>query len=63
MTEVHIKAAQVEGKPQSEYAYNRDYPFWSIIVALCTMRILCSLENTAVLTTIIKELDLGNSYI
>lgn len=53
-----------EGEPQ--YAYDRDYRFWCIIFALCTMQILCSLENTVVVTslpTIVKELDLGSSYI
>ena len=52
--------------PQSQYVYNRDYRFWSIIIALCTMQLLCSLENTVVVTslpTIVKQLGLGSSYI
>lgn len=58
--------AEVEREPQTQYAYDRDYRFWSIIFALCTMMILCSLENTVVVTslpTIVKELGLGSSYI
>lgn len=54
----------VESEPQ--YQYTRDYRFWSIIFALCTMQILCSLENTVVVTslpTIVKQLGLGSSYI
>ncbi|KAI1497499.1 MFS general substrate transporter [Biscogniauxia marginata] len=57
---------EAEGEPQTRYAYNRDYRFWTIIVALCTMQILCSLENTVVVTslpTIVNELGLGSSYI
>ncbi len=57
---------KVEGEVQNQYAYDRDYRFWSIIVALCTMQILCSLENTVVVTslpTIVKQLGLGSNYI
>jgi len=57
---------EVEHEPQTQYAYDRDYRFWSIIVALCTMQILCSLENTVVVTslpTIVKQLGFGSSYI
>lgn len=57
----------VPGETQKEeYAYQQDYRFWSIIVALCTMQILCSLENTVVVTslpTIARQLGLGSSYI
>ncbi|KAK7931061.1 MFS general substrate transporter [Apiospora marii] len=55
-----------EAPQKEEYAYQRDYRFWSIIVALCTMQILCSLENTVVVTslpTIVRQLGLGSSYI
>ncbi|KAG8159567.1 hypothetical protein KVR01_010204 [Diaporthe batatas] len=55
-----------EREPQDHYAYNRDYRFWCIIIALCTMQVLCSLENTVVVTslpTIVRELGLGSSYI
>ncbi|KAI1864947.1 uncharacterized protein JN550_008493 [Neoarthrinium moseri] len=57
---------KISREPQDQYAYNRDYRFWSIILALCTMQILCSLENTVVVTslpTIVKQLGLGSSYI
>ncbi|KAI5926907.1 MFS general substrate transporter [Camillea tinctor] len=57
---------KVEPEPQAQYAYNRDYRFWSIIFALCTMQILSSLENTVVVTslpTIVNQLGLGSSYI
>ncbi|KAK8062545.1 hypothetical protein PG997_014642 [Apiospora hydei] len=59
---------KVQGEAQSkeEYAYKQDYRFWSIIIALCTMQILCSLENTVVVTslpTIVHQLGLGSSYI
>lgn len=56
----------VGDKLQTQYAYNQDYRFWCIIIALCTMQILCSLENTVVVTslpTIVKELGLGKNYI
>ncbi|KAI1206005.1 MFS general substrate transporter [Annulohypoxylon truncatum] len=59
-------STNVERESQTEYAYNRDYRFWSIIFALCTMQVLCSLENTVVVTslpTIVKQLGLGSSYI
>ncbi|KAI2610575.1 MFS general substrate transporter [Hypoxylon sp. NC1633] len=59
-------STELERDSQTEYAYNRDYRFWSIIAALCTMQILCSLENTVVVTslpTIVRQLDLGSSYI
>lgn len=55
-----------EAQLEHEYVYDRDYRFWSIIVALCTMQVLCSLENTVVVTslpTIVKQLGLGSSYI
>jgi hypothetical protein len=72
--DVHIKASpqlptlevEVEPEAQSEYVYDRDHRFWSIILALCTMQVLCSLENTVVVTslpTIVKQLGLGSSYI
>lgn len=51
---------------KGEYVYDRDYRFWSIIVALCTMQILCSLENTVVVTslpTIVQKLGLNSNYI
>lgn len=54
----------VNDEPQ--YEYTRDYRFWSIIFALCTMQVLCSLENTVVVTslpTIVRQLGLGSSYI
>ncbi|KAK8054280.1 MFS general substrate transporter [Apiospora saccharicola] len=58
---------KVPGEAQNEeYAYQRDYRFWSIIFALCTMQILCSLENTVVVTslpTIVRQLGLGSNYI
>ncbi|KAI1456980.1 MFS general substrate transporter [Annulohypoxylon moriforme] len=57
---------RAESEPKTQYEYNRDYRFWSIIFALCTMQILCSLENTVVVTslpTIVKQLGLGSSYI
>ncbi|KAK8115550.1 hypothetical protein PG984_012052 [Apiospora sp. TS-2023a] len=58
---------KVSGKAQKEeYAYQQDYRFWSIIFALCTMQILCSLENTVVVTslpTIVRQLGLGSNYI
>ncbi|KAI0887874.1 MFS general substrate transporter [Annulohypoxylon maeteangense] len=57
---------EVKSESQTEYAYDRDYRFWTIIFALCTMQILCSLENTVVVTslpTIVKQLGLGSSYI
>ncbi|KAI1392916.1 MFS general substrate transporter [Hypoxylon trugodes] len=57
---------KIESKPQTQYAYNQDYRFWCIITALYTMQVLCSLENTVVVTslpTIVKQLDLGSSYI
>ncbi|KAH9987076.1 MFS general substrate transporter [Xylariaceae sp. FL0662B] len=59
-------SVQVEREQRPQYAYDRDYRFWCIIVALCTMQILCSLENTVVVTslpTIVKQLGLGSSYI
>ncbi|KAI0022814.1 MFS general substrate transporter [Xylariomycetidae sp. FL0641] len=46
--------------------YTRDYRFWLVMAALCTMQILCSLENTVVVTslpTIVRQLGLGRSYI
>ena len=55
-----------ETQVKTEYAYNRDYRFWCVILALCTMQILCSLENTVVVTslpTIVSQLSLGSSYI
>ncbi|KAI1779316.1 MFS general substrate transporter [Hypoxylon cercidicola] len=57
---------KTEREPETQYAFDRDYRFWSIIFALCTMQILCSLENTVVVTslpTIVKQLGLGSSYI
>ena len=57
---------RTEPEQQTEYAYDRDYRFWCIILALCTMQVLCSLENTVVVTslpTIVGKLGLGSSYI
>ncbi|KAF7880859.1 uncharacterized protein EAF02_006750 [Botrytis sinoallii] len=65
-TETNTQSIQIEIEQQTEYVFNRDYRFWCIIIALCTMQILCSLENTVVVTslpTIVKHLDLGSSYI
>ncbi|KAI0412612.1 MFS general substrate transporter [Xylaria grammica] len=59
-------AGSVADEPQDQYAYEKDYRFWSVILALCTMQILCSLENTVVVTslpTIVRQLGLGSSYI
>lgn len=58
------KSGSTQG--QDEQAYNRDYRFWCVILALCAMQILCSLENTVVVTslpTIVSKLGLGSSYI
>lgn len=44
----------------------RDYRFWCIFLALGTMQVLLSLENTVVVTslpTIVRDLSLGNNYI
>lgn len=63
---IRVETLQVEAEPLTEYVYNRDYRFWCIIISLCTMQILRSLENTVVVTslpTIVKELSLGSSYI
>ncbi|KAF7937478.1 uncharacterized protein EAE98_001792 [Botrytis deweyae] len=65
-TETNTQSTQIETEQQTEYVFNRDYRFWCIIIALCTMQILCSLENTVVVTslpTIVKHLDLGSSYV
>ncbi|TGO59529.1 hypothetical protein BOTNAR_0160g00050 [Botryotinia narcissicola] len=65
-TETNTQPTQIETEPQSEYIFNRDYRFWCIMIALCTMQILCSLEDTVVVTslpTIVKHLDLGSGYI
>ncbi|KAK8029815.1 MFS general substrate transporter [Apiospora rasikravindrae] len=64
----HPPSDKVQGEAQlkEEYSYKQDYRFWSIIFALCTMQILCSLENTVVVTslpTIVHQLGLGSSYI
>ncbi|TGO45857.1 hypothetical protein BCON_0360g00010 [Botryotinia convoluta] len=62
----NAQPTQVKAEQQTEYVFNRDYRFWCIIIALCTMQILCSLENTVVVTslpTIVKQLDLRSSYI
>lgn len=56
----------VERQAHTQFVFDRDYRFWSIIFALCTMQVLCSLENTVVVTslpTIVQQLDLGSSYI
>ncbi|KAI0593474.1 MFS general substrate transporter [Biscogniauxia sp. FL1348] len=61
-----VAKGEGESQTQTQYVYNRDYRFWSVIVALCTMQVLCSLENTVVVTslpTIVKQLGLGSSYI
>ncbi|KAI1259158.1 MFS general substrate transporter [Xylariaceae sp. FL1019] len=58
--------SKVSDESQPHYDYQRDYRFWCIIIALCTMQVLCSLENTVVVTslpTIVKQLKLGSSYI
>ncbi|KAI0007192.1 major facilitator superfamily domain-containing protein [Xylariaceae sp. FL0662B] len=47
-------------------SYARNYRFWSIIIALCTMMLLGSLENTVIVTSlpvIVDELNLGRNYI
>ncbi|KAF7948276.1 uncharacterized protein EAE97_003687 [Botrytis byssoidea] len=65
-TETNTQPTQIETEPPSEYIFNHDYRFWCIMIALCTMQILRSLENTVVVTslpTIVKHLDLGSSYI
>jgi len=64
--DVELDQSQIVEVEPEEYAYDRDYRFWCIIVALCTMQILCSLENTVVVTslpTIVKQMGLGSSYI
>ncbi|KAK8124448.1 uncharacterized protein PG998_000207 [Apiospora kogelbergensis] len=63
----HPPTTKSESETKSEYAYQRDYRFWCIIFALCiTMQILCSLENTVVVTslpTTVNQLGLGSNYI
>lgn len=47
-------------------AYARDYRFWCVVVSLCAMMLLSSLENTVVVTSlpaIVRDLELGGSYI
>ncbi|KAF7897360.1 hypothetical protein EAF00_005588 [Botryotinia globosa] len=51
-TETNTQPTQIETEPQSEHIFNRDYRFWCITIALCTMRIFCSLENTVVGTSL-----------
>ncbi|KAF7930902.1 hypothetical protein EAE99_004152 [Botrytis elliptica] len=65
-TETNTQSIQIETAQQTEYVFNREYRFWCIIIALCTMQILCPLENTVVVTSlpaIVKHLDLGSSYV
>ncbi|KAK7959694.1 uncharacterized protein PG986_004548 [Apiospora aurea] len=57
---------QGEAQKEEERAYQQDYRFWSVIIALCTMQRLCSLDNTVVVTslpTIVSQLGLGSSHI
>ncbi|KAI1255003.1 hypothetical protein MGN70_003066 [Eutypa lata] len=56
----------VNGRIQVQKSYARNYRFWSIIIALCTMMLLGSLENTVIVTSlpvIVDELKLGRNYI
>lgn len=39
-----------ETQEQAEDACNRDCRFWCVILALCTMQILCSVENMVAVT-------------
>lgn len=44
----------------------RDYRFWAIIIALCTMSLLSAAENTVVITslpTIVEKLNVGRDYV
>ncbi|KAM7195879.1 Major facilitator superfamily domain containing protein [Rhypophila sp. PSN 637] len=46
--------------------YARDYRFWCVIVALCAMMALASLENTVIVTSlpfIAEELGIGRDYV
>lgn len=57
---------KVADESRNDYDFQRDRRFWFIIVALCAMQVLCSLENTVVVTslpTIVKQLNLGSNYI
>ncbi|KAI0206593.1 MFS general substrate transporter [Astrocystis sublimbata] len=61
-----FESPEVTVEPPNQNAYQRDYRFWSVIFALCTMQVLCSLKNTVVVTslpTIVRQLGLGSNYI
>ncbi|KAM7206086.1 hypothetical protein V8F20_002868 [Naviculisporaceae sp. PSN 640] len=65
-------AAEVSNSASTDTAgkvdrtYARDYRFWCIIVALCAMMTLASLENTVIVTSlpvIVEELGIGRDYV
>jgi hypothetical protein len=53
-------------REQHERPYAKDLRFWSVILALCSMNLLSSLENTVIVTslpTIAQKIDLGSNYV
>ncbi|KAI1389185.1 MFS general substrate transporter [Hypoxylon trugodes] len=46
--------------------FQKDYRFWAIIIALCTVSLLSAAENTVVVTslpTIVEKLGVGKNYV